>query len=323
MVFAQVPTASPLPEPDVEYIVPAPSVILPPVLVVEYFSPAPAVFSPPEPVVEYSSSVLAEFQSRSSFHPYFWSPNRQCQWWRTLHPRQQCFLFHNLTDKFQQLDVELMSVVEVVRALSDKVTDSFRLMDLPIAEQLIEVPKVSSSSCPSRAVLREPQMAEQLVEVPTVLSPALLQQVEQIVDNPAPRGRGARGGLPSFLPGQDLQHSVEQIVDTPVPGRVAPSGRLYTRQSSSQRTVEQTPDIPVPGRGGHVGVSRNRFQRRHSGAERVHGALQSSRPGQGSIASSGTQHGHGTLHGSRRVGRICWRSSRLCPRTGFNSSWSS
>ena len=35
MVFSQVPTASPLPEPVVEYIVPAPSVIVPPVLVVE------------------------------------------------------------------------------------------------------------------------------------------------------------------------------------------------------------------------------------------------------------------------------------------------
>ena len=91
--------------------------------------------------------------------------------------------------RVQQLDVELMSVVKVVWALSDKVVDSFRLMDLPIAEQVIEVPKVSSSSCPSRAVLREPQLAEQLVEVPTVLSPALLQQVEQIFDNPAPRGR--------------------------------------------------------------------------------------------------------------------------------------
>ena len=225
-------------------------------------------------------------------------------------PPPAVFLFHNLTDKFQQLDVELrvqqldvelMSVVEVVWALSDKVMDSFRLMDLPIAEQVIEVPKVSSSSCPSRAVLREPQMAEQLVEVPTVLSPALLQQVEQIVDSPAPRGRGARGGLPSFLPGQDLQHSVEQIVDTPVPGRGAPSGRqgLHTRQSSSQRTVEQTPDIPVPGRGGHVGVSRNRFQRRLSGAEHVHGALQSSRPGQGSIAFSGTAW--------------TWNSSRFTP----------
>ena len=140
-------------------------------------------------------------------------------------------------------------MVEVVRALSDRVMDSFRLMDLPIAEQVVEVPKVSSSSCPSRAFLREPQMAEQLVEVPTVLSPALLQQqVEQIVDNPAPRGRGARGGLPSFFPGQDLQRSVDHIVDIPVPGRGAPSGRQgsHTRQSSSQRTVEQTPDIPFP-----------------------------------------------------------------------------
>ena len=123
----QVPTASLLPEPDVKCTVPAPWVILPPVPVLEYFSPAPAVLSSPEPVVEYSSSVPAEFQARSSFHPYLWSPNRQCQWWRTLHPRQQCFLLHSLTDKFQQLDVELrvqqldvelMSVVEVVRALS-------------------------------------------------------------------------------------------------------------------------------------------------------------------------------------------------------------
>ena len=126
-VFAQVPTASPLPEPVVECIEPAPSVVLPPVLVVEYFSPAPAVFSSPKPVVEYSSSVPAEFQARSSFHPYLWSPNRQCQWRRTLHPRQQCFPPRSLTDKpqqldverrVQQLDVELMSVVEVVGALS-------------------------------------------------------------------------------------------------------------------------------------------------------------------------------------------------------------
>ena len=35
-----------------------------------------------------------------------------------------------------------------------------------VAEQVLDVPMVSSSSCSSRAVLREPQMAEQLVDVP-------------------------------------------------------------------------------------------------------------------------------------------------------------
>ena len=46
-----------------------------------------------------------------------------------------------------------------VPQMVDNVMDSSRFMDLPIAEQVIEVPKVSSS-CPSRAVLREPQMAQ-------------------------------------------------------------------------------------------------------------------------------------------------------------------
>ena len=44
--------------------------------------------------------------------------------------------------------------------------------DLPVAEQVIDVPMISSSSCPFRAVLNEPQVVEQLVEVPTILSPA-------------------------------------------------------------------------------------------------------------------------------------------------------
>ena len=64
--------------------------------------------------------------------------------------------------------------------------------------------------------LRHPQMAEHFLEVPTVLSLALLQQqyAEQIVDNPASRGRGRRGGIQGFFPGQS---STAGAVDIPVP----------------------------------------------------------------------------------------------------------
>ena len=73
----------------------------------------------------------------------------------------------------------------------DNVADALRILDFPIAEQVIEVPMISCSPCPSRCPIPEPQSADQLVEVPTVLSPTriALQIAEQIVDTPAPRGR--------------------------------------------------------------------------------------------------------------------------------------
>ena len=83
----------------------------------------------------------------------------------------------------------------------DNVTDALRILDRPMAEQVIDVPKISCSPCPSRSPIPEPQSAEQLVEVPTVLSPTriALQIAEQIVDTPVPRGRGQ-----GFLPEQSL-----------------------------------------------------------------------------------------------------------------------
>ena len=98
--------------------------------------------------------------------------------------------------------------------------DVFRALDSSIAEQVIEVPKLPCSSCPSRSPCLEPQMAEQLVEVPTVLSCALLQQqiVEQIVDIPVPHGRGRRR-LQDSLPRQGSTASgAEQIADSPIGG---------------------------------------------------------------------------------------------------------
>ena len=45
--------------------------------------------------------------------------------------------------------------------LDDDVLDVARLTDLPSSEQVIEVPKISCSSCPSRSPIPEPQSAEQ------------------------------------------------------------------------------------------------------------------------------------------------------------------
>ena len=67
------------------------------------------------------------------------------------------------------------------------VEDALRILDRPMAEQVIEVPKISCSPCTSRSLIPEPQSAEQLVEVPTVLSP--LRIAEQIVGIPVPRCR--------------------------------------------------------------------------------------------------------------------------------------
>ena len=70
----------------------------------------------------------------------------------------------------------------------------------PVAEQVIDVPKISLEDIPARRLCREPHLVEQLVEAPTVVSySSLLQRtVEQTVDNPASRGRGRRGGLHVF-----------------------------------------------------------------------------------------------------------------------------
>ena len=96
----------------------------------------------------------------------------------------------------------------------DYVTDALRMLDRPMAEQVIEVPTISCSPCPSRSPKPEPQTAEQLVEVPTVLSPThiALRIAEQIVDTPVPRGRGKRR-VQGFFPEQSstATPSVERI----------------------------------------------------------------------------------------------------------------
>ena len=131
--------------------------------------------------------------------------------------------------------------------------DFFRLLDLLVADQVIEVPLVSSSSCPLRAVLREPQFVEQLVEVPTVLSVAELQQrtAEQLVNIPVPRGRSGRR-LQGSLPGQvSTAAGAEQIADFPFGEGLhdSPPG-----QDPTASGAEQVVDISSGGlQGFHLG----------------------------------------------------------------------
>ena len=118
----------------------------------------------------------------------------------------------------------------------DYVTDALRMLDRPMAEQVIEVPRISCSPCPSRSLIPEPQTAEPLVEVPTVLSPTriALRIAEQIVDTPVPQGLGKRRGQ-GFLPGQS-------------------STAVSSAKRISERTVEQNVDIS-PGAGLGQGAS--------------------------------------------------------------------
>ena len=119
--------------------------------------------------------------------------------------------------------VDVSPYVQILDApvpqVEDHALEFFRRLDLPVAEQVIDVPKISSSSCPSRASLNEPQqVVEQLVEVPTLLSVAVLQQrtAEQLASIPVPRGRGQ-----GFLPEQSstaISSSGKRISERTVSG---------------------------------------------------------------------------------------------------------
>ena len=117
----------------------------------------------------------------------------------------------------------------LVPQMENQLVEGFRHLNLHIPEQVVEVPKISSSSrrCRPRVPLVQ-LMAEQLVEVPTIVSFSSLQQqtAEQIIDISVP-GRGGGGGCVGL---QDFS-----------------SG-----QNSTARLVERNVDIPVPGGGLHV-----------------------------------------------------------------------
>ena len=88
----------------------------------------------------------------------------------------------------------------------NQLVEACRHLDLPIPEQAIEVPKISSTPRPPRRRVRfAEQTVEQLVEVPTIISYASLRGImEQNVDIPVPHDGGGRVGDRSLqgFPGQ-------------------------------------------------------------------------------------------------------------------------
>ena len=72
-----------------------------------------------------------------------------------------------------------------VPLMVEQLVDVLQLLDalIPVAEQVIDVPKIFVERIPSRTSVREPQLAEQLVEVPTLISYSSFREiVEQNVD---------------------------------------------------------------------------------------------------------------------------------------------
>ena len=130
--------------------------------------------------------------------------------------------------------------------LEDDVLDVARLMDLPISEQVIEVPKISCSSCPSRSPIPEPELAEQLVEVSTVLSPTriALQIAEQIADTPVPRGRG-EGRVQGSLPRQSstATPSVEERISERIVEQFSSSSAKRTSERIEEQLVDTSPGV--------------------------------------------------------------------------------
>ena len=106
-----------------------------------------------------------------------------------------------------------------VPLMAEQLVDVLQLFDVlsPVAEQLIDVPKIFIERIPPRTSVREPQLAEQLVEVPTIVSFSSLQRImEQTVDIPVPQGGGRHADLQGILRGQSsTAPTVVQIVDTP------------------------------------------------------------------------------------------------------------
>ena len=109
-----------------------------------------------------------------------------------------------------------------VLLMGEQLVDVLRFFDTlcPVAEQVIDVPKISLEDIPARRLCREPQLVEQLVEVPTVL-----HFLKQKVDIPVPGG-GRHADLQGFLRGQSS------------------TATQFSEERISKRIVEQNVDIP-------------------------------------------------------------------------------
>ena len=125
-------------------------------------------------------------------------------------------------------DVPMLTLLDSpVPQMVDQLVAVLARYDMPLADQVIEVPKVSCPPLPPLCSYCSLYATDQLVEVPTIVSFSWLQlRTEQNVDIPVP-GRGGRvSGLQGFLHRQSStatrsskkpisERIVEQIVDIP------------------------------------------------------------------------------------------------------------
>ena len=155
-----------------------------------------------------------------------------------------------------------------VPQMENQLVDVCRLFDVIIPEQVIEVPKISSTPRPPRRrrVRFVEQTAEQLVEVPTIISYSSLQRtVEQSVNIPVPGREGHHVGLQGFLPRQrstalhasqerSSERIVEQIVDSRVLGGGSSASSSSTREHAGEGVFRTFPRVKKsPKLGSHSG----------------------------------------------------------------------
>ena len=164
-------------------------------------------------------------------------------------PRPRVRVLRRTVEQFGDVVPLVPALAVSAPQMVDQLVAVLARYDTPIADQVIEVPKVSCSPRCGRTVLCTPQTAEQLVTVPTIL-----YFLKQTVGT-----RGRSGGPQGFLPEQRRPSTVEQIVDIPAPGRGVQRGlQGFSQERSSTAfdgaehrfpaaTAEQNVDIPVPG----------------------------------------------------------------------------
>ena len=179
----------------------------------------------------------------------------------------------------QILDVPVLQMVDQ----SVEVDTFFRLSLPAVAEQVIDVPKISCPSHAGRVALREPQLVEQLVDLPTVLTYSLLQQrtAEQVVDTPVSpgRGRGARGGLQGSSQGQGSTavSGADEVVSPSLHARGGSRGGLQGLSQGQGSTAfcgadnVVSPSLVARGgsRGGLQGLSQGQGSTAFCGADNV------------------------------------------------------
>ena len=186
---------------------------------------------------------------------------------------------------------------DVVPQMVEQLVDIFSPLDLHVAEQVIEVPKIVFPPRAAHTVLGAPQTVDQLVEVPTIISySSLLQQtMEQNVAIPV-RGRGGRNvNLQGFPP------------------RQSSTAPCFLLERISAQIVEQTVDIP--------GGGLQDFRPGQSSSSVAHSPAAwlntDDEPFKGVFRTSGRKNATDTRHMGARVPRhvISSTSSAYGPRT--------